>query len=69
MVILQVTFFGLNDSWVKLKNNIVFLSKNEVLDLFKDFEVISFREIETDGLTGINKIKHWHIFNIIAKKK
>ena len=48
----------------------VFLSKKQVLDLFKDsFEIIEFSEIEKDGLTGLEKMKHWHIYNIIAKKK
>ena len=28
-----------------------------------------FKEIEKDGLTGLGKIKHWHIYDVIAKKK
>ena len=48
----------------------VFLSKKQVLDLFKDsFEIIEFSEIEKDAITGFGKMKHWHIYNIIAKKK
>lgn len=63
-------FFGLNDSWTKIKEQMVFLSKEQVLDLFKgSFEIIQFNEIEKDGKTGLGKIKHWHIYNIIAKKK
>ncbi len=63
-------FFGLNDSWTKIKEQMVFLSKEQVLDLFKGFfEIIQFNEIEKDGKTGLGKIKHWHIYNIIAKKK
>ena len=47
-----------------------FLSKEQVLDLFKDsFEIICLNEVEKDGKTGEGKIKHWHIFNVIAKKK
>lgn len=47
-----------------------FLSKEQVLDLFKDyFKIICFNEFEKDGKTGEDKIKHWHIFNVIAKKK
>ena len=62
-------FFGLNDSWTKIKEQMVFLSKEQVLDLFKgSFEIIQFNEIEKDGKTGLGKIKHWHIYNIIAKK-
>lgn len=63
-------FFGLNDSWAKIKDQMIFLSKEKVLDLFKDyFEVVQFSEIEKDGKTGLGKMKHWHIYNIIAKKK
>ena len=63
-------FFGLNDSWVKIKNKMVFLTKKQVLDLFKDlFEIIEFSEVEEDGKTVLGKMKHWHIYNIIARKK
>ena len=47
----------------------VFLSKEQVLSLFGDFEIIQFEENERDGKTGLGKIKHWHTFDIIAKKK
>jgi SAM-dependent methyltransferase len=61
-------FFGINDDWNKTKKEITFFTKNEVLDLFKNFEILIFKEIEKDGTTGLGKTKHWHIFNIIAKK-
>lgn len=48
----------------------VFLTKEQVLDLFKNsFEIIEFSEVENDGKTGLGKMKHWHIYNIIARKK
>ena len=63
-------FFGLNDSWVKNKQQMIFLSKEQVLDLFKDsFEIVYFNEIEKDGITGLGKMKHWHIYNVIARRK
>ena len=61
-------FFGLNDSWVSMKEKMVFLSKEQVLNLFNKFEIIQFQENERDGKTGLGKIKHWHTFDIIAKK-
>ena len=62
-------FFGLNDSWVNIKGNMVFLSKEQVLKLFENsFEIIKFEEIERDEKTALGKIKHWHIYEIIAKK-
>lgn len=33
------------------------------------FEIIDFQEIEKDGETALNGVKHWHIYNIIARKK
>lgn len=60
----------MRDSWVNIKEQMVFLSKERVLELFKDsFEIIEFNEVEKDGKTGLGKMKHWHIYNVIAKKK
>lgn len=62
-------FFGLNDSWAKTKKEMVFLSKDQVLKLFKDsFKIIEFNEVDKNGKTGLGKMKHWHIYNVIAKK-
>ncbi len=46
----------------------VFLSKEQVLSLFENFEIIQLEENEKDGKTSLGKIKHWHTFDIIAKK-
>ncbi len=62
-------FFGLNDTWATVKEEMVFLSKNQVLELFKEFDIINYEEKEWNGKTGIGKIKHWHTHEIIAKKK
>lgn len=62
-------FFGKNDAWNK-KKEIIFFTKDEVQDLFKDsFEIIEFHEVEKELTTGMRNIKHWHLYNIIAKKK
>ena len=62
-------FFGIRDSWANIKEKMVFLTKDQALGLLEPFEIIKFEEIEKDGKTGLGKIKHWHIFEIIAKKK
>lgn len=62
-------FFGINDEWRKTKERMTFLTKKQVIGLFKDFKIIEFKEFEKDGITCIGKLKHWHIFNVIAKKK
>ena len=47
----------------------IFLTKEQVLGLFKDkFEVMEFNEVEKNEKTGLGKMKHWHIYNVIAKK-
>ena len=45
-----------------------FFSKKEVEQLFKNFEIMKFDEIEVDGSTALRKQKHWHFFDVIAKK-
>ena len=62
-------FFGLNDTWKETKKHMVFLSKRQVLDLFKDFEILEFNHIEKDACTALSKLKHWDIYNVIAKRK
>ena len=64
-----VNFFGVKDSWANIKEKMVFLEKEEVLKLFEQFEIIQFEEVEKDGRTGLGKMKHWHIYEVIAKKK
>lgn len=61
-------FFGNNDEWKSTKELMTFLTKEQVIELFKDFEIIKFKEVEKDDFTGLGKMKHWHIFNVIAKK-
>lgn len=61
-------FFGNNDEWKNTKEEMTFLTKEQVMELFKNFDIIEFKEIEKDAITGLGKMKHWHIFNVIAKK-
>lgn len=52
----------------KQKKDMKFLTKEEVLDLFEEFEIKNFKEIEKNGMPGMEKIKYWHTFNVIAQK-
>lgn len=61
-------FFGDSDEWKSTKEKMTFLTKEEVIELFEDFEIIEFKEVEKDDFTGLGKMKHWHIFNVIAEK-
>lgn len=62
-------FFGLNDEWAEIKYDMIFLSKENVLRLFSDFEIIDFKEVEKDMKTGLGEMKHWHIFDVVGRKK
>ena len=61
-------FFGDNDEWKNTKEEMTFLTKEQVIELFENFEIIEFNEVKKDDFTGLGKMKHWHIFNVIAKK-
>lgn len=60
-------FFGVEDSWNGRKN-MTFLSKEEVIDLFKDFDIIELSEIKKKGVTSLKKEKFWHFIDVIAIK-
>lgn len=62
-------FLGDKDELKIAKEKMTFLTKDQVMELFRNFEIVEFKEVEKDGLTGLGKMKHWHIFNVIAKKK
>ena len=47
----------------------VFFFYVEVIKLFSSFEIINFKEVEKNGKTALGVEKHWHVFNVIAKKK
>lgn len=60
--------FGNNDEWNTPKSQMTFLTREEVLELLKDYEVIKFQEIERNDSATENLSKHSHIFNLILKK-
>jgi len=60
-------FFGIKDEWSS-NTNMTFHTKDEIEKLFKDFEIILLNEEEKNDLTAMGKMKHWHIFHVIAKK-
>lgn len=60
-------FFGVRDEWSN-RDNIAFHTKEQVEKLFSDFEIVVFEEKEHDGTLANGQSKHWHVFNMIAKK-
>ena len=63
-------FFGDRDEWFETKRKITFLTCEEVRKLFVDeFDVVKFDEVEKDAITGMGKMKHWHVINVIARRR
>jgi SAM-dependent methyltransferase len=60
-------FFGKNDSWAN-NEKMTFLSKEEVINLFKNYEIEYLDEKDEDGTTSSGESKHWHVYSVIAKK-
>lgn len=61
-------FFGEKDEWNNQSTNRTFLSKEEVIELFKEFEILKIQEIEINKPTAEGKMKHWHFIEVFAKK-
>ncbi len=61
-------FFGPKDSWKIDHPNMSFHSKDDVETLLSDMEIIQMEEVEKDEKPAVGNLKHWHIFNVIARK-
>lgn len=66
-------FFGDRDEWAQEFNGeSTFHSKEEVMNLFEQFQIIEFLEEENVGKccgrNGKPFPKHWHIFKVVARK-
>ena len=70
---LLVNLLGKNDDWNKSEDSRkTFLSKEEILELLKNFEIEDngIKENEFDKETTMSKtMKHWHTFLVRARKK
>jgi hypothetical protein len=62
-------FFGLNDEWNTSNSKMIFHTKEQVLELFKEFNILYINEIEYDKNTAMGKMKHWHVIEVVAKHK
>lgn len=62
------TLFGDRDSWSDMPD-ITIKTKEQVMMMFEKFEIEYFNEIDRPGSTVSGETKHWHIFELIARKK
>jgi SAM-dependent methyltransferase len=61
-------FFGPNDDWAYSKE-MTFFSYEQLIQLFKEFDVINIEENEEDKPTAISsELKHWHVFKVLLRK-
>ena len=42
-----------------------FFDTNNINEMFKEFKIIKYEEIEKDKKTALGQDKHWHIFDLI----
>ena len=60
-------FFGTKDQW-NANPRMTFHTKEQVEALLGGLEVIKLAEREWDGRTADGTPKHWHVFDVIARK-
>jgi tellurite methyltransferase len=60
-------FFGCNDDW-SANPKMNFHTRESVGKLLSDMEIIFLEEREKDGETANGTLKHWHVFDFIARK-
>jgi tellurite methyltransferase len=60
-------FFGERDGWSS-DPDMTFLTKTETLGLFMQFAIEDFVEVDEPGRTATQGPKHWHIFEVIARR-
>jgi SAM-dependent methyltransferase len=66
--ILVGQLFGDRDEW-KNDKNMNFHTLGEVKAILSNLEILYFEEEEKNKPTAAGKMKHWHVFHIIARKK
>lgn len=60
--------FGERDSWAKA-GTVHYHTLNQVEALLRPFDIELLQEEERVGQTALGEEKHWHIFNLIVRKK
>ena len=58
--------FGDRDAWAG--PDLTFQTVAEARALFAGFAIEAFREFEEDAPTALQGMKHWHLFEVIARK-
>lgn len=73
--VLCANFIGPNDSWNNPDKHVTILTREQLEDVFLDFDIKEVHETEEDtdpekvAKVGGKVNKHWHFFAVIAVKK
>lgn len=60
-------FFGERDDWAHT-GRLIHYTKPQLKNVLYGLEVELFSEVESDFPTATGEIKHWHIFQVVARK-
>ncbi|HKV89186.1 MAG TPA: class I SAM-dependent methyltransferase [Candidatus Dormibacteraeota bacterium] len=66
--VLAMTFFGPHDEWNTPDSRLTFTTRQEIERLFAGWELIELTEAEEDGRVATGGPKHWHTFQLIARR-
>lgn len=61
-------FFGIRDEWI-WDETMNFHTRQEIEEMFKGFELEYINEWEKDKQTVSGVSKHWHVFDVVARKR
>jgi hypothetical protein len=61
-------FLGKDDDWANLRGYLS-VSKRQLLLIFNKFDILYLDEVQNDSGTLSGDYKHWHTYEIIARKK
>ena len=64
--LIVLNIFGVRDTWAG-DSSMTFLDSDAVRDLLDGFEVIAIDEEDQDG-DSFTGAKHWHVFDVIARR-
>jgi tellurite methyltransferase len=60
-------FFGDRDEWANVRPQSHF-TRQQVLGLLDDYEIIHLEEVEKDGDDAMGGLKHHHVFHAVARR-
>jgi tellurite methyltransferase len=60
--------FGDRDEWASTHAEMTFHTRGEVERLLSGLDVERLDEVEEDGPTALEPVKHWHVFHVVARR-